>query len=287
MKKLTVFTPTYNRAYVLPVLYKSLINQTNKEFDWLIVDDGSTDNTRELVNGWVIENKINIKYFYQENAGKMQAHNKGVLECKTDYFICVDSDDYLKANSVEIILENLKKIETDELCGIISYKGKDESNPIGNEFPKLQYSTLSGLYEKGFLGDTSLIFKTKILREFLFPKFENEKFVPEGYIYTLIDQKYNYLVLPKIFIVCKYLSDGYTKNSLKLFNRNPIGMYNYYNLKLKCSKGLFNKIKYTIAYVCYCKVAKNKNAYKDCNNKILYILAYLFGIIFYLKRKKF
>ena len=104
-EKLTIFTPTYNRAYTLKKLYASLIEQINQNFEWLIVDDGSTDNTEEVVKQWVDEKKITIRYFKQRNGGKQRAHNKGVEICNTELFICVDSDDYIVKDSVDKILK--------------------------------------------------------------------------------------------------------------------------------------------------------------------------------------
>ena len=94
-KRMTVFTPTYNRAYILPKLYDSLCQQTVKSFEWLIVDDGSVDNTQELVEKWIEEKKIEIRYFKQANGGKQRAHNLGVEKSKEEIFVCVDSDDYV------------------------------------------------------------------------------------------------------------------------------------------------------------------------------------------------
>lgn len=109
MENITIFTPTYNREYCLGNLYQSLIGQTSHSFVWLIIDDGSTDHTRTLVASWIRENKIPIRYVFQENAGKAQAHNRGVEETKTELFTCVDSDDTLDANAVERVLEVWKE----------------------------------------------------------------------------------------------------------------------------------------------------------------------------------
>ena len=107
---LTVCTPTYNRAHTLPRLYESLVRQTSQDFEWLVVDDGSTDNTRELVDGWVAEGRIRIRYVYKENGGKPSAHNLGVRMAAGELFFCVDSDDYLTDNAVEVIRNNSEKL---------------------------------------------------------------------------------------------------------------------------------------------------------------------------------
>ena len=126
MKRLTIFTPTYNRAYILPQLYDSLCEQTCQDFEWLIVDDGSTDNTWELIEKWMHEERVEIRYFFQENSGKMMAHNKAVQDSKSELFMWVDSDDYLCSAQVvgEVISywDCHNKESKDDICGIIAYK---------------------------------------------------------------------------------------------------------------------------------------------------------------------
>ena len=191
MKKITVFTPTYNRAYILPKLYESLKKQTVSDFIWLIVDDGSSDDTKSLVDTWKNEKQVDIVYIYQQNAGKMSAHNCGVIECKTELFMCIDSDDWIVNDSIESILmewEILPYKEKEAICGIVAYRGVDTDKTIGNEFPLgTEKSTLSGLYSNGFRGDTTLIFKSNVIKQYLFPIIGNEKFITEAYIYEQID----------------------------------------------------------------------------------------------------
>ena len=142
---ITVFTPTYNRAYILPRLYKSLLRQTNKQFEWIIVDDGSTDNTEEKVNNWIKENKIKIKYYKQENQGKMIAHNKGVEKSEGELFVCVDSDDYLTDNAIEIITKKWLKVRKINDCigigGGRFQKGRTTSRKLYTRKCKICYIT--------------------------------------------------------------------------------------------------------------------------------------------------
>lgn len=133
MKYLTIFTPTYNRSNLLLHLYKSLCEQINKDFLWLIIDDGSKDNTKELVDTWKKENKIKIQYIYQKNSGKHVAHNKAVELCNTELFVCVDSDDILTNNAVEIIInywENDRNKNVD-FVAYCSRRGDLLGNPTG------------------------------------------------------------------------------------------------------------------------------------------------------------
>ena len=177
--QLTIFTPTYNREKYLKRLYTSLINQSNRNFKWIIVDDGSKDNTEYIVNEFINEKKLDIIYKKQSNSGKHIAHNKGVELTETELFFCVDSDDYLPENSVELILNTWNSRDPKKKCiGIVALRGYFDGNIMENAMPQgIKYSTLSDLYNiYGKKGETALIYKTEYLKINLFPKFENEKF---------------------------------------------------------------------------------------------------------------
>lgn len=236
MKQLTIFTPTYNRAYSLPRLHDSLLKQDTSLFKWLIVDDGSTDNTKELVDGWIREGKLEIKYMYQKNAGKMAAHNLGVKECDTELFLCCDSDDWMAENSIKPALDfwnayqkelsgmvGPKRLHQKELSGMVGPRDNKKSDTDSLEtLPKNEKTdTLSGLYKKGYFGETALFFKTSVIRQYPFPVIDGEKFIPEGYVYRQLDDKYELLIYPTYCMDCEYQPDGYTNNGLKLKIKNP------------------------------------------------------------------
>ncbi len=227
MKKITIFTPTYNRAYILRQAYESLLEQTNKNFIWLIIDDGSTDNTEEIVKTWQKENKIEINYIKQENQGKHIAHNTAVKNCDTEFFLILDSDDYLSKNAIEILENETQKIENQEnISGIIGNRWIPKSNKaIGTEMPKgIEYASGLELYQKlGFKGDTLRLYKTKILKEFLFPKIEGEKFIYENVVFDVIDSKYKMMINRDKLYYGEYLEDGYTSNAKKVKENNPKG----------------------------------------------------------------
>ena len=158
-KKVTVFTPAYNRGYTLNKLYESLLRQTDNRFCWLIVDDGSTDETEELVSTWMEENRIKIEYYKQANQGKPTAHNKGVELTKTELFTCVDSDDYLTDDAIAEIIDAWEKIPSD-CIGILGYRMREGGGALTrctNE--TLTKGTLRDLYDHGLSGDTFLIFR--------------------------------------------------------------------------------------------------------------------------------
>ena len=235
MKSITVFTPTYNRKHTLPRLYKSLCEQSDKDFVWLIVDDGSTDGTESLVRAWLDEEILEIDYRLQPNGGKMRAHNRGAELTDTELFVCVDSDDYLIKEAIREIKDFWCGISVkDGLSGIVAYRGKSEEELLnGVEFPAVcgRFSTLGGLYAAGFKGDTTLVFVSDVIKKFPFPEIKNEKFITEGIVYDRIDREYKLAVFPKILTVCEYISDGLTVNSKKLYLNNPVGFAMFYQQK--------------------------------------------------------
>ena len=289
-KTLTVFTPTYNRAYILPQLYDSLKTQTSKDFLWLIVDDGSKDDTESLVSQWIDEKIVEIQYIRQDNGGKMLAHNVGVENTKTELFVCVDSDDWLVPTSVAEILDNWEKVSCDEkqeIAGFVAYRGRNENQVFENEFPAgLTKATLSGLYEVGFLGETTLVFITDVIRKYPFPIIHGERFIPEAYAYDQIDQNYTYRLIPSIMIVCEYRADGLTNNALKLSLRNPCGYTAYSIQRANLSKTLADKIKNCIRANCFRHQIKGKNLPVTIDNKLLYDLTSPLGLILFYRKKR-
>ena len=284
MKTLTIFTPTYNRSYSLPNLYKSMVEQQCADFMWLIVDDGSTDDTKQLVKEWQDEGKIEITYIYQSNGGKMKAHNRGVLECQTPLFFCVDSDDYLTPDSVSRILANFPSIiKSDKICGMLARR-KIINRKSSSNMPDVKYLTMHELYALGFCGDTSIVFKTSVIKKYMFPEIQGEKFITEAYIYDQIDQCYNYLVVNEDFMVCEYQEDGYTHNSLSLKVKYPRGWALYYAQYYKFyALSLRDKIKYMGYYIASMIQAKQsfKRIIKESPSSFYCLVAFIVGVYFY------
>lgn len=167
MKTLTVFTPTYNRAHTIGRTYESLVNQTCKNFEWLVIDDGSTDNTRELVEGWIKENKIPIKYIYKENGGLYTGYNTAYANIETELNVCVDSDDFMPDNAVELIVNYWKSNGGPQYAGITGLDFYLNDTPIGGYFPE-NYK-IGKLYEfnhKGIhAGDTKQVMRTDLMKK--------------------------------------------------------------------------------------------------------------------------
>ena len=248
-KRLTVFTPAYNRAGKLKRLYESLLAQTNADFLWLVVDDGSTDETQELIHSFQMEGKLEIRYHRQENGGKMRAHNAGARLADTQLFVCLDSDDHFTKTAVDDILTLWAGNEDETLAGIVAHKGADEEHILyGAAFPKSGRSSLKGLYEAGFRGETTLVFRTELLKRFPFPEIEGEKYVPEDVAYDRIDEGHEYLISDKILTVCELVSEGLTDRVDDLREKNPTGWFIYYYQRALSGKGLLG-MKYAAHYL--------------------------------------
>ncbi len=246
---ITIFTPTYNRAHLLPRLYESLKRQTYKGLVWLVVDDGSTDDTQSLIDTWQKDGVISIIYVKQENAGKMKAHNRGVRECQTELFMCLDSDDYLSDDCIERTYEHWREFKVNpKVCGLVAYKQMIGRTP--SFFPNIVFSTLHQIY-KTYIGETALAFRTSILKQFPFPEIEGEKFIGEGIVYDKLDQQYVLAVIPEYWMLCEYQEGGYTDNALRVLVDNPKGWalnakqkYDIYGHSFK------EKVRWMSTYIC-------------------------------------
>ena len=244
--ELTVFTPAYNRADKLKRAYESLKRQTVRDFVWVIVDDGSTDDTEAVVKGFVEDGVVDIKYFRQKNGGKMRAHNRGTEEADSELFVCLDSDDYLTDRAVGSILEAWEGIRDNQAyAGIIAYKGEKAGGsgaagepgraaeqdvlPIyGNYFPDNEDCSFRELYQKGFKGETTLVFRTELLKKNLFPDIGGEKYVPEDVVYDRIDEGHIFRIMPEVLTVCELVEEGYTDRVEELRREAPTGWFIYY-----------------------------------------------------------
>jgi glycosyltransferase involved in cell wall biosynthesis len=230
MSLLTVFTPTFNRASILPELYKSLLRQTNPDFKWLIVDDGSEDDTEQLVGYWKRKGEVSISYYKQTNQGKHVAFNKGLELCDTPLFFCVDSDDRLTPDAVQRILDIHHEERENEILGIYMRKGDFAGNPLGINWPTdCRYVHLNELYQRyGYKGEAAIILKTEKIKKYAFPQFKNEKFIREIVFYDQINEIAPMRLDNAVCYLFEYRPDGYTTQNMKLEFSNPVGTgYNY------------------------------------------------------------
>lgn len=292
MKTLTIFTPTYNRADILNKAYESLKRQTNKDFIWLVVDDGSIDNTEDVVKGWIDENIIEIKYIKKENGGKHTAYNVAVENTSTELImIALDSDDYLSDDAVEIILDTWGTHNT--MSGIVVFCDDGTNDKPVYEKYKIDEngvcSLQKALSEDLFWGEAEFIFKTEYAKKYTYPVIKGEKFFTEAYVYYQMDEPM-YWVHKSIYTRI-YREDGLTNNLLKGFLKNPTSYFLYNQIRVKYDKKLLMILKHSIYYVAFGMLSNQKNIIKRSPRPLLTFLIYPFGKIgsMYLKalgRKK-
>lgn len=221
---ITIFTPTYNRAYTLPKLYASLLIQTNTDFEWLIVDDGSTDNTEELIRGYMAESKITIRYEKQPNGGKHRAINRGVQLAEGELFFIVDSDDYLTAEAVERMLVYYSEInDMDSFVGVSGIRVYPDGKKVGGEvdYQTLDTNAVDFRFVHRVRGDMSEAYKTKIMKQFPFPEIEAERFCPESLVWNRIAQVGKLRYNNEGIYVCNYLPDGLTAKITRMRMESP------------------------------------------------------------------
>lgn len=285
MKKLTVFTPTFNRAYCLHKCYESLKNQTCKEFIWLIIDDGSTDKTKELVEGWIEENKIEIMYYWQKNQGMHGAHNTAYQKIVTELNVCIDSDDYMPLDAVEKIVDYWNQFGNDNVSGMIGLDAYSDGKIIGTKLPvNRKQSRLFDLYNKfGVTGDKKLVYRTELTKEFPYPLFKNERYVGLAYKYHMLDKQYEMLLMNEILCYVEYLADGSSLNMLSQYIKNPNGFafYRKEMMKLPFASQVF-KFRQAIHYVSSSIMSRNWSFLYETPKKGLTILAIPFGITLYI-----
>ncbi len=224
----TVFTPIYNRAYIMEELYNSLLRQTSYNLEWLIVDDGSTDNIAELVNQWQCNsNPFPIHFIQQENGGKHRAVNRGVREAKGEAFFIVDSDDYLVDNAIQLIENWWKDVAGDDsFAGVSGLKAEKDMCTIGGEVAFDGYVDATNLEraQYGLKGDKAEVYKTEILKKYPFPEFDGENFITEAVVWDKIAYEgYKIRWYNQIIYICEYREDGLTHSGAELFYRNPKG----------------------------------------------------------------
>ncbi len=231
--KLTVFTPTYNRAYILPKLYASLQRQRFVDFEWLVVDDGSADQTDQLFSQWLEEeNSFGIRYIRQNNGGKHRAVNHGLQEARGEYFMVMDSDDYLTDDALEKVAAWLDSISGDpQIIGITANKGTSATETPNALFPQsyLDRSLLEmNIFEqdgkKVLAGERVMVFRTDIHRKFPYPEYEGENFMTEAVAYNrMANAGYKLRFYNDIIWIYEYRDDGLTKNGNRIYINNPRG----------------------------------------------------------------
>ncbi len=279
----SVFTPTYNRANTIGRTYEHLCKQTYHDFEWIVVDDGSTDGTEELIQQWLRENKIRIVYIKQLNGGKHRAFNKAVQIAKGKIFICLDSDDYYVENALTVIAFYYEEVKDNEgIAGFSCLSANCQGEVIGTRLPADRFiSSHYDLYNHYKVkGDKGLIYYTDILRQYPFPEFENEKFVTEALVLNRISRQYKLYCINQILCIVSYQNDGLSSKYAQLCEKNPHGyaLYlnelNYYPLGVR--DYIFNNGRY-VKFTCLAGLKVKKNWKEVIGRRWYFFLAKWLG----------
>lgn len=290
--KISILTATYNRANLLDKLYASILINSNNcssfQVEWLIMDDGSTDNTKRIVEEYVKERIIDVKYFYQENQGKMAAINNLVKKATGDLIIECDSDDFLTKDAFLIIQEALRECkDMGDTYALVFLKYTKSGENMGNDFIENNHqSTMFDLYFKeGITGEKALVFNSSIRKKFEYELENNEKFVTEARLHHKMDLQYEVKCFNKPIMICEYQKEGYTKNILDLFKKYPYGYYEYFKeiFEQDMHGVTFKKRMYIYKhYILFATLTKQKHAIKNVNgirNKFMVTILYIPGKI--------
>ena len=280
--QITVFTPTYNRAYTIHKCYESLQRQTNSNFIWLVIDDGSTDNTKELINKWINNSKFEIRYIYKRNGGMHTAHNIAYENIDTELNVCIDSDDYMTDNAIEIIITNWNKVKDNKIAGLGALNIFENKEVIGQKFPSdLKVSKYFDLYNKYRIkGDKKFIYRSDLTRKYPYPEFEDEKYVGLDYKYKKLDDEYKIALINEPVCVVEYMEDGSSRNMLRQYKNNPKGwcFYRVENLKID-GTSIKYKVRESIHYVSSSLMIKDRKFLIKTPYKLLTVLAYPLGYL--------
>lgn len=289
---ITIFTPTYNRAHLLPRLYESICKQDCMDFEWLVIDDGSTDDTQVLFDEWTTrEHPFSLIYQKVQNGGKQRAINRAVDMARGEYFFIVDSDDALVPHAISFIkqaFETLPKGD-ESFIGISGLRvcfdgsfiqGKPQIDPaVGhvdcNNLERSQYNLVSDMAE---------VFYTEKLKHYKFPVWQGEIFTPEAVVWdqmALDGYRLRWFDTPIYY--CEYQEGGLTKSTWSLLKRNPMGYAMLFNTQLKYQKeGRMNTV---LQFISCCCLAGEYSYLKQCSSKLVYCLFPL-GWLLSLRRKK-
>ena len=286
MKQLTVFTPTYNRASLLTRCYESLKQQTSYEFIWMIVDDGSTDNTRETVQGWLKEkNSFSIQYLFKENGGLHTAYNEAIAHIETPLCVCIDSDDWMPDDAVERILSFWQEKGSDRVAGIVGLDCYEDGRVIGDLLPRQETVNLIDLLTGKYKiknGDRTNVIRTELYKKFAPMKvFPGEKYFNPHYMHLQISQEYDFLVLNECLRFVEYQPQGMSASIWKQYYNSPNSFAEIRKLYLSFPDTSFRfRFRNSVHLISSCALSgKVREAIQNSNQKWMLLLAFPVGFL--------
>lgn len=288
----TVFTPTYNRAHLLGRVFQSLKDQTFRDFEWIIVDDGSTDGTQDIVAQWVKEADFPIIYFWQPNSGKHVAINRGVARARGEFFVIIDSDDWLAPHALERFLYHWESIPPQArrgYAGVVGLYAYPSGQVVGTRFPApvLDSNAVEIRTKYRVKGDKFEMYRTEVLKEFPFP--ENlGKFVPEGLVWNRIAKKYSLRFVNEVLGYKEYQPHGLSAQPLRFAIHTSTARRIYFQEFVEIDNlyiPFYIKLRACASYVRFSlhgKVPLRKQ-YAEISRKACYLLSFPIGLVAYLR----
>ena len=282
-KLVTFFTPTYNRAPILHRCYESLCAQSSFNFNWLIIDDGSSDGTEAIVREWMAqENRFRIDYRYKENGGLHTAFNLAVEEAETELFVCFESDDLFTPDAMSIIEKTWAEIRDSECIGFITLCRDMEGNLIGGRFPEGMKTVLYRDHRLVAPGDKQYVFRTEALKKvFPMPSFPGEKFFDPKYRFFALDDIGPLAVTNEVFDLVDYQPGGLTHTMMRQYYNSPNSFAEYRKLYMQLpGRSPVYRFKQNVHYVASCSLAgKLSRAIPESPRKGYTVLAFLPGML--------
>lgn len=298
----TIFTPTYNRAYALNRVYQSLKNQTNKNFEWIIVDDGSVDNTKTLIENWIQEPDFPIRYIYQENKGKYIAFNRALSIAQGELFLTFDSDDECKSNALErfgFAWNNIAPDIRNNFSGVTCLCEDQLGNLVGNRFPKDNFdsNSIEVRYRYKVKGEKWGFQRTNILKENIFPVIEGEKYIPEGVVWDTLARNYKVRFINEVLRIywidksqssdqITHITDpgrhaaGQVLHKKSQLN-NDMGWFKYAPIELTRTAVHYSRF----SFHANIQIRSQLNSLTNLKAKILFLCTVLIGYLVYKKDK--
>ena len=280
-KRITVFTPTYNRADLLPNLYASLLRQSSQAFQWLVIDDGSIDHTKEVVAAWIQEGRIDIRYVYKENGGLHTGYNKAIDCMDTELSICIDSDDYLTDDCIETVLRFWDENKSEDIAGLIGLDITPDGMVIAGNLPNKKVIDPILLLAAKENGDRKYVIRNDCYRQvYPMPVFEGEKNFNPHYLVLKLCRSYKFLLLNKPLCVVNYQPDGMSANIFNQYVNSPRSFAELRRVIMDNPNVPFGYLlKTTIHYVSSSILSNNKHFVRESPRKLLTILAIPFGLL--------
>lgn len=283
MKTLTIITTTYNRSCFLDKLYNSLLSQKCKDFIWLVIDDGSTDDTESKVLGWQENREIEIEYFYKKNGGMHTARNLGYDLVHTELNTIIDSDDWVAPDAIQNIIDFWSANKAEQFAGMITLNRDPDGRVIGTDLPKnLKSCSYKDFWKKYHMqGDKKLVYRSELTKQFSYPEYEGEKFYPAATKFYLIDKSYDMLIANITTCIVNYNDNSMTRNKYAQYKTCAHSFMDYRKVMIDIDLGIKENSKNMVHYIMEMNFAREKPD-KEMLKKPLFYLCYLPGKIAYL-----